>query len=298
MQRIGIIGVGLLGSAVASRLLDHGFNVIGFDTRPEPLAVLADRGLSAATSVAEVAAEAEAILTILPSLDAVEAVVCGADGLTETARSGTVIMQMSTISPELTQRLCTQVEARHLHFLDTPISGTSAMVARGDCTIFVGGGLEQKQRCDALFAAIGRRAVHLGEVGTASLAKLATNLLVALNTAALAEAMVLAAKGGIDPALMLDTLMDSAANSRMLEIRGPLMVAGDYPPQMKLELFLKDIRLMLEAGDQLDVALPLTQTARRLFAATADAHAGAGEQDLAVVIKELERLAGMHRPSR
>ena len=292
-MRIGVIGVGLLGSAVASRLLDHGFEVTGYDTRPDQLEALAGIGFHLAHSVADVAAQAEAIFTILPTLESVEAVICGAGGLTETARSDTVILQISTISPELTRRLYQQVSTHDLHFLDTPISGTSAMVMRGDCTIFVGGDPVQKQRCDPLFEAIGRRSVHIGDIGTAALAKLVTNMLVALNTASLAEALVLAAKGGIDPSQMMAVLMDSAANSRMMEIRGPLMVAGDFPPQMKLNLFLKDIQLMLESGAQLEVALPLTQTVQQLYASAVDMDSESGERDLSVVIQALERLSGM-----
>ncbi len=297
-MRIGVIGVGLLGTAVASRLLEHGFEVAGYDTRPDQLQALADRGLHVAQSVADVAAQAEAIFTILPTLESVETVVCGAGSLLETARSDTVILQMSTISPDLTKRLYQQVSTRDLHFLDTPISGTSTMVMQGDCTIFVGGDPVQKQRCDPLFEAISRRAVHIGDIGMASLAKLVTNMLVALNTASLAEALVLATKGGIDPAQMMAALMDSAATSRMMEIRGPLirgplMVTGDFPPQMKLNLFLKDIRLMLESGEQLDVALPLTQAAQQLYASADRMDNEAEERDLSVVIQALQHLAGM-----
>jgi 3-hydroxyisobutyrate dehydrogenase len=128
----------------------------------------------------------------------------------------------------------------------------------------------------------------------ASLAKLVTNLLVALNTAALAEALVLASKGGLDLATMVDALTDSAAASRMIDVRGPLMVANDFPPQMKLDLFLKDLRLMLEEGQRLDVPLPLTSTANDLYVATAAA--GAGGEDLAVVMRRFEQLAGLSRP--
>jgi 3-hydroxyisobutyrate dehydrogenase-like beta-hydroxyacid dehydrogenase len=126
----------------------------------------------------------------------------------------------------------------------------------------------------------------------ASLAKLVTNLLVALNTAALAEALVLAAKGGLDLATMLDALSHSAATSRMLDVRGPLMVADDFPPQMKLDLFLKDLRLMLAEGQRLAVPLPLTSTAQELYAAAA---AGAGAEDLAVVMRRYAQLAGLSR---
>jgi 2-hydroxy-3-oxopropionate reductase len=291
MQRIGIVGVGLLGSAVASRLLQSGFEVAGYDTRPEQVEALFSQGLRAAASVAEATVGADAVFTILPSLASVETVVCGPHGLVETASNKTLIIQMSTISPDLTRRLHETAVARGLGFLDAPISGTSAMVARGDCTILVGGDTAHVQRCQPVFEAIARRTVHLGAVGMAALAKLVTNLLVALNTAALAEALVLGAKGGLDPAKMLEALEGTAADSRMMEIRGPLMAAGEFPPQMKLDLFLKDLWLMHEAGHSLGVPLPLTTAAEQLYVAAGNA--GAGSQDLAAVITTLERMAGL-----
>ena len=291
MQRIAIIGVGLLGSAVASRLLQGGFQVTGYDTRPEQLEALRSQGLRAATSIAEAAIGADAVFTILPSLQSVEAVVRGPGGLVETAPRGATLIQMSTISPELTRRLCEAATAKGLGFLDTPMSGTSAMVARGDCTIFVAGDPARVEACRPIFDAIARRTVYVGAVGMASLAKLATNLLVGLNTAALAEALVLGAKGGLSPAQLLELLRDSAATSRMLEVRGPLMVAGNFEPQMKVELFLKDFKLMLEEGQRLGVPLPLTSLAHQLCTATAAA--GRGGEDLAAIFTTFERLAGI-----
>lgn len=293
MRRIGIVGVGLLGSPVASRLLQSGFEVTGYDTRPEQLEALAPQGLRAAATIAEAAMGAEAVFTILPSLESVEAVIGGPGGLIETAPGKSIILQMSTISPNLTRRLHKTALAKGLGFLDAPMSGTSAMVAHGDCTILVGGDPGHFQRCRPVFDAITQRTVHVGGAGMASLAKLVTNLLVALNTAALAEALVLGAKGGLNPAMMLEALAGTAASSRMMEIRGPLMAAEEFPPQMKLDIFLKDIRLMLEEGHRLGAPLPLTSTAQQLY--TAASEAGEGSQDLAAVMKTLKRLAGLTR---
>jgi 3-hydroxyisobutyrate dehydrogenase-like beta-hydroxyacid dehydrogenase len=293
MRRIGLVGVGLLGSAVATRLLLHGFEVVGYDIRATQSEALHPQGLRAAASVAEATADAEVVFTILPTLESVEAVVCGPGGLVETAPRRTVLIQMSTISPELTRRLHSAATTAELPFLDAPISGTSAMVARGDCTILVGGDPALVERCRPIFDAIARQTVHLGAAGMATLAKLVTNLLVALNTAALAEALVLATKGGLDPVTLLAAIQHSAGSSRMLDVRGPLMVSGTFPPQMKLDLFLKDLRLMLDEGQRLRVPLPLTSMAQQLYAAAAEA--GAGTQDLAAVITELERRAGLSR---
>jgi 2-hydroxy-3-oxopropionate reductase len=297
MKRIGIIGVGLLGSAVASRLLKGGFEVKGYDKRPEQVKTLQDRGLKAASSIAEAAAETDAVFTILPSLESVEAAILGTAGLVGTAPRSVTIIQMSTISPDLTRRLAKAALAKGLGFLDTPMSGTSAMVERGDCAIFVAGDPARTQTCQPIFDAIAKKTHYVGDVGMASLAKLATNLLVGLNTAALAEALVLGVKGGLAPAALLDILKESAAASKMVDIRGPLMVSHRFEAQMKVDLFLKDFKLMLEEGLRLGVPLPLTSVTQQL--ATATAAGGRGEEDLAAIIMTLELLAGLEhdRPS-
>jgi len=292
MTRVGIIGVGLLGGAVAERLLAGGVEVAAYDTRPRQLEALRFRGLRPARSIEEAAAGAAAVFTVLPSLDAVDSVFTGPDGLLERAPRDAVLLQMSTISTSLARRLGEACAARAIAFLDTPISGTSGMVARGDCTIYVGGDRAPAERCRPLFDAIAKKTVHIGPVGAATLAKLVTNLLVGLNTAALAEALVLGAKGGLAPAALVPILRESAAGSRMLDVRGPLMVERTFTePQMKLDLFLKDFHLILEEGGRLGVPLPLTGLARELcIAATAQ---GRGGQDIAAVITALERMAGM-----
>jgi 3-hydroxyisobutyrate dehydrogenase-like beta-hydroxyacid dehydrogenase len=293
MKRIGIIGVGLLGTAVASRLLEAGFTVVGYDTRPEQAVALAPRGLRSASSLAEAADGADVVFTILPSLDAVDAAVRGPGGLLEQAPATTTIAQMSTISPPLTRALGAAAAQRGITFLDTPMSGTSAMVARGDCTIFVGGDRARADACKPVFEAIARKTLYVGATGLATLAKLATNLLVGLNTAAVAEALVLGAKGGLHPAQLLDILKESAAGSRMLEVRGPLMVSHRFDAQMKAELFLKDFKLMLEEGVRVGAPLPLTSLTEQLTVATVAA--GRGGEDIAAIITTLERLAGLGR---
>ena len=288
IQRIAIVGVGLLGSAVASRLLAGGFAVTGYDSRPEQLRGLGPRGLRPASSPKDAVSGADAVFTILPSLETVERVILGPEGLLQSLPRAATLIQMSTISPTLTRRLGEAAASAGIGFLDAPMSGTSAMVERGDCTIFAGGDAALVDACRPLFAAIAKRTVHVGPIGSASLAKLATNLLVGLNTAALAEALVLGVKGGLTPQALLDILKDSAAASKMV---GPLMVEHRFDPQMKLDLFLKDFRLMLEEAQRLGVALPLTSLTQQICAATAAA--GRGGEDLAALITTLERLSGL-----
>ena len=291
MRRIAIIGVGLLGSAVASRLLEGGFKVAGYDTRRSQLTALEPRGLVAAASMADAVAGADAVFTILTTPDTVEKVWLAQGGLLDTAPASAVLLQMSTIPPGLARRLGEAARARGFRFLDTPISGTSTSVARGHCTIFVGGDEAVAAACRPVFDAITAKSVQVGEVGTASVTKLAANLIGGINAIALAEALVLGARSGVEPARLLEALRQSPVSSGTLDNRGPLMVSHRFDPHIRLDLFLKDFGLMLAEGARLGVPLPLTSVAHQLCTATSSA--GHGDEDLAAVITTLEYLAGM-----
>jgi 3-hydroxyisobutyrate dehydrogenase-like beta-hydroxyacid dehydrogenase len=286
MTTVGVVGLGLLGHAVATRLRGAGHAVIGYDVVPACVERLEALGGTAAKSAAEVARGAEVVCTLLPSLAAVEEAILGAEGVAAGARPGQTLCQMSTISPALTERLARESAARGLTFLDCPISGTSGMVAGGNGVIFVGGERAAYERWRPLLESILPSAVHIGAAGQAMLLKLVANLLVALNSASVAEALTLARGGGLDPALVLDVLRTGAATSRMLEVRGPMMVSGEFPAQMKLDLFMKDLHLIQDAAGTVGAPLPLTDVAERLYAAAQAA--GHGAEDLAVVVTELQ----------
>jgi 3-hydroxyisobutyrate dehydrogenase-like beta-hydroxyacid dehydrogenase len=285
MSTIGLVGVGLLGSAVATRLLAAGHRVVGFDTAADRVRALLAMGGEAADSARAAALAGDAVCTLLPTLPAVEAAILGPQGVAAAGKPGQVVIQMSTISPALTARLATESRARGLDFLDCPVSGTSAVVARGGGVIFVGGEQEVFERWRPLLEAVAARAVYIGAAGQAMVLKLVANLLVALHSAAAAEALELARRARLDPARALETLAGSAADSQMLQVRGPMMVRGEYPAQMKLDLFMKDLHLIRDAAATAGAALPLTDVAERLYAAAAAA--GHGAEDLAVVLTAL-----------
>jgi 2-hydroxy-3-oxopropionate reductase len=293
MKRIGIVGVGLLGSAVASRLLARGFEVTGHDTRPEQVMALAASGLRAAKSAADAAAGADAVITILTTPAVVEAVWLGADGLLEAAPKTAVLMQMSTISPELSRRLGEAAASRGFRFLEVPISGTSTVVMRGGGTMFVGGDAVLAETCRPVCDAIAAKTVYVGGVGDASVAKLAANLIGGMSAIALAEALVLGEKSGVEPARLLAALREAPVRNGTMDTRGPLMVSHSFPPHIRLDLYLKDFGLMLEEGKRLGMPLPLTSVAHQLC--TAASAAGHGGEDLAAVITTLEYLAGIKR---
>jgi 3-hydroxyisobutyrate dehydrogenase-like beta-hydroxyacid dehydrogenase len=284
---IGIVGLGLLGGAVAQRLRQAGHAVVGYDVVPACVERLVALGDTAAPSAAEVARASEAVATLLPSLPIVEQAILGPDGITAGARPGQTVLQMSTISPALTERLARETAARGLTFLDCPISGTSGMVARGVGAFYVGGEHAVYQRWRRVLESVLPSAVHVGAAGQAMLLKLVANMLVALNSAAAAEALTMARRGGLDPQMVLDVLKAGAATSRMLDVRGPMMVQGEFPAQMKLDLFMKDLHLIQEAAEAIGARVPLTEIAERLYAAARTA--GHGAEDLAAVVTELER---------
>ena len=254
---------------------------------PERVQALVALGGRAAPSAEAVVKAAEAVCVVLPSLASVEDVVLGPRGLAASGRADQTIIQMSTISPSLTERLAREVSVKGLAFLDCPISGTSGMVAQGDGIIFVGGERSVYNRWRPVLESVLPRAVFVGRPGQAMALKLVANLLIALHSAAAAEALLLAKRAGLDLGLVLDVLTKSAATSRMLEVRGPLMAKQEFPPQMKLDLFMKDLQLIQDAARDAGAPLPLTDVAERLYAAALAA--GHAAEDLSVVITAMER---------
>ncbi len=284
-----MIGLGLLGHALASRLLASGHAVVGHDVLAERTDALLALGGKAAGSAAEVARRADAVCVVLPTLASVEDAILGAGGVVAHAGARSTVIQMSTISPVLTERLARETEARGCAFLDCPVSGTSAMVARGDGLIIAGGDVAQVERWRPILQAMLPQVVHVGPVGHATFVKLVANLLVGVHSLAAAEALTMARRAGVNLARVLDVLTSGAAGSRMLEVRGPMIVREDFPPQMKLDLFMKDLHLIQEAAQAVGAPIPLTDVSERLYAAALRAgHAG---EDLAVVVKALERAS-------
>ncbi len=290
-ETVGVIGVGLLGSAVADVLLRAGYPVVGTDVIPERLAALRARGGRTAGSAKEVVQGARAAFLALPTLESVEEAITGRDGALAGATRETVLIQMSTISPALAVRMEEAARARGAAFLDAPVSGTSSMVARREGVVTVGGERAAFERCRPILEAVAKRVFHVGACGTGSHVKLVTNLIMGLNGVVLAEGLTLARRAGLDAAQMVEILSQGAAASKILEVRGPLMVEGRFDPLMKIDLFLKDIRLMLEAAQALHVPVPLASQMQQLY--TAALAAGQAKEDLAGVVRVYEALAGL-----
>ena len=288
-ETVGVVGVGLLGSAVSGVLLDAGHPLVVHDVVAEKVDALVKKGARGARSAAEVAKHARVVFTVLPTLESVEQAI--SEMLAEATTKETVIVQMSTISPDLAVRMDEAARSRGAALLDAPVSGTSAMVARRDCVITVGGDRAAFESCRTILEELAKKVFHVGACGMGSYLKLVTNLVMGLNGVVLAEGLTLARRAGLDPAQTLEILRHGAAASKILEVRGPLMVEGRFEAMMKVDLFLKDIRLMLEAAQSLHVPLPLASAMQQLYTA---AHAsGQAKDDLATVVRVYEAMAGL-----
>ncbi|MFL5294394.1 MAG: NAD(P)-dependent oxidoreductase [Myxococcales bacterium] len=287
-ETIGVVGVGLLGSAVSSVLLEAGHPLVVHDLVAEKVEALVKRGAHGARSAADVASNARVVFTVLPTLESVEEAI---GEVLSAATKETVIVQMSTISPDLAVRMDEAARSRGAALLDAPVSGTSAMVARRDCVITVGGDRSRFDSCRIILEELAKKVFHVGACGMGSYLKLVTNLVMGLNGVVLAEGLTLARRAGLDPAQTLEILRHGAAASKILEVRGPLMVEGRFDAMMKVDLFLKDIRLMLEAGQSLHVPLPLASAMQQFY--TAAYASGQAKDDLATVVRVYEAMSGL-----
>ncbi|MDA4845276.1 NAD(P)-dependent oxidoreductase [Hoeflea poritis] len=283
---VGIVGLGIMGSAMAKNLLAAGHSVAGYD--PDGSAVSAHRaaGGIAQASAGEVASAAPVILLSLPSSAALEAVVA------DIARSGAtdcVLVELSTLKIDDKRAARDALAQRDITLLDCPVSGTGAQAARGDLVVLASGDAEAVGRCRPFLDAIARETRYLGEFGNGMKMKCVANLLVAIHNTAAAEALVLAQRAGLDLQETYDVISAGAGSSRMFELRGPMMVEGRYsPPTMKNEVWRKDLDLIAEFAAGLGSPAPLFSLTDRLYA---EAEAmGLGGEDTAAVKRVLDEL--------
>jgi 3-hydroxyisobutyrate dehydrogenase-like beta-hydroxyacid dehydrogenase len=279
---VGLIGLGLIGSALAERLLGAGERVMGWDIDPERLAALRQKGGQIAADAQEVFSTCRRVLLSLPSHREVAGVVEAAGAALP---YGLTIIDTTTGDPASTQELARMLGDRGITYLDATISGSSAQVRTGSVTLMVGGNAEAFAACSDLFASIGRQAFHTGAAGTGAKMKLVTNLVLGLNRAALAEGLAFAGSLGLDLTLSLAVMRGSFAYSRIMDTKGERMIHGDFAPDARLSQHLKDVRLIVDIGRQAGLPMPLS-AAHRAVLEQAEA-AGCGELDNSSIIKVL-----------
>ena len=290
---VGVIGLGIMGSAIARNLVKAGRRVVGYDSDEAACNRAEANGVNIAADAAHLASQVELMLTSLPSEQALNDTVTNliegphADGL--------VLAELSTLGLECKLANAHTLAAHGVTLLDCPISGTGSQAVSGDIVIYGSGDEQAFKQCVPVLADFSRASHYLGELGNGTKVKLVANLLVAINNVATAEALVLGERCGLDPNTLREVIESGAATSRVFELRAPLMISGSYePPTMKLDVWQKDLRLIADFATNCGVVTPLFSASASLYeAAVAN---GRGHQDTAAVFTVLEDLAGENKP--
>ena len=291
-EAVGVIGLGNMGGAIAANLLAAGFEVVGLDIDPARATHFESLGGLGAGSPGEVTDRADRVIISLPSVSALETVIHGSGGLAGSGRNGVVCIETSTFPLAAKSAARDALATRQIPLLDCTVSGTGSQARERDIVIYTSGPAEVIEGCRDIFDAVSRDAPRVGDFGAGSIMKFVSNLLVAVHTVAAAEALTLAARAGLSEQTALDLIAAGAGNSRMLEVRGPLMVAKDYDvDSATLDTLTKDCEIIRSFADEQDCPVPLLSLAATFL--RAGSAQGLNDQDPAVVREVLGRLAGL-----
>lgn len=296
IKRVGFIGLGIMGQSMAANLLKAGYELTVWNRTASRMKPLLDAGARGASSPREAAASADVVITIVTDSPDVEQVLLGDDGVIHGAAPGTIVIDMSTISPERTVSMARRLAEKEIFMLDAPVTGGDVGAREGTLSIMVGGDEAVFERCRPLFEAMGRHIVHVGANGSGQTVKLSNQVIVALNLLAMAEGLAFAAKAGVDLQKMLSVVQKGAAGSWALDNLAPRVLRGDFDPGFMVKLQQKDLRLALETAEAVNLPLLGTGLVQQLLRSV-QAH---GEEDdgTQAIVKALERLGNFQLPTR
>ena len=292
-MNIAFIGMGIMGRPMAVNLRKAGHAVFVHGRRPETMAQPVEAGCTGCTTIAEAASQAEISIVMVSDTPDVEQVIFGENGVAQGARPGSVVVDMSTISPTATRTFAEKLQARGIEMLDAPVSGGDVGAINATLSIMVGGKPEVFERVKPVFEAMGRNIVRVGDSGAGQVAKACNQIVVAVTIEGVAEALAFARRNGVDPARVRDALMGGFAGSRILEVHGKRMLDNDYTPGFKTKLHQKDINIVMQTAKELGLALPGAALVMQHLNALMGT--GNGELDSAAVMKIVERESGMER---
>jgi len=291
-QKIGFVGLGLMGNGMAMNLLSEGFRVIGFDIDQSKMDAIVEAGGKGIDSPDQLAEQVDVIILSLPNSHVVDDVVKNSLRLFETRRKGLILIDTTTADPIMSETLATQLREKGIEMLDATISGTSKMCAEKDMMFMVGGEKDIFHACEQILCAMAKRMFYLGKSGSGALMKLIVNLVLGLNRMVLAEGLSLGKKAGMDQSGLLEVLKQSAAYSKAMDMKGTKMIEKDFlPPEGKLAFHLKDVRLMLDLGKRLN--FPLLLSSLHAQALASEIAKGRGEWDNSGIISFYEDLANL-----
>jgi 2-hydroxy-3-oxopropionate reductase len=290
-ERIGLIGVGIMGKPMARNLVKAGYELVIHNRSRgavDELVAESDK-ITAANSPREVAEQVETVILMLPDSPDVTAVVFGEDGVLGAMNAGNLLIDMSTIAPATAIEVNQALAERGASALDAPVSGGDKGAIAGTLSIMVGGDAADFERAKPIFEAVGKTIVHVGAAGAGQTVKACNQVVVAINYAAVSEALVLGAKAGVDPAKIIEVLNGGLAASRVMEMRGPTMVEHNFTPGFRVNLHRKDLGIALSTGKEYEVPLPVTALIEQLFDALAAN--GKGELDHSALVTLFEQMA-------
>ncbi len=287
--RVGVIGLGIMGGSYARLMRDAGMSVCGYDASEDAVSRLADCGGIPCTSPVDVAARSNVILLALPSVEALDDVVTGPSGITKRLHRDTIVCEMGTFSIEDKARVAEAVSNAGGTVLDCPVSGTGAQAAVGDLVVYASGDEQAANSLRPVFDAIAREVRYVGEFGAGMKMKIVANLLVTVHNLAAAEALLLAQRSGLDLHLVFDAITSGAGTSRMLEVRGQMMIDENYePPTMRHDVYAKDLEVIMDQAQAVHAPVPLMTAALPLYdAARAE---GRGDEDTASLFSVLKGM--------
>ena len=292
-MNIAFIGMGIMGKPMAINLKKAGHTVYVHGRRPETMTPPLQAGCAGCASIAEAAAQAEIIIVMVSDTTDVEQVLFDDKGVIHGARPGSVVVDMSTISPTATRHMAKKLRDHGIEMLDAPVSGGEVGAINATLSIMVGGKPEVFERVKPVFEAMGKNIVLVGDNGAGQVAKACNQIVVAVTIEAVAEALTFARKNGVDPARVRDALMGGFAGSRILEVHGKRMLDNEYKPGFKTKLHQKDINIVMQTAKELGLALPGAALVMQHLNALMGT--GGAELDSAAVMKIVERESGMER---
>ena len=290
-MKIGFIGLGIMGKPMAKNLMKAGHELVVFDIVKENVDYLVECGATAVGSSKEVAEACTYIITMLPNSPHVKNAVLGENGVLDGAKPGTVLIDMSSIAPNASQEITAECEKKGVKMLDAPVSGGEPKAIDGSLSIMVGGDEDLFESIkDDILLKMGDSAVYCGGIGAGNTTKLANQIIVACNIAALAEALMLAKKSGVDPERVFQAIKGGLAGSTVMNAKAPMMLAGQYKPGFRIDLHIKDLANALETGHKVSSPLPLSASVMEMFQALrAD---GADKEDHSALAKYYAKISG------
>jgi len=289
MKKTGFIGLGIMGKPMAKNLLKAGYSLTVYDIVPEKIDDVVEAGAKAGSSSKEVAEKSEIVITMLPNSPEVKEAVLGKNGVLEGAKPGTILIDMSSIAPLASKEVSEKAKEKRVTVLDAPVSGGEPKAIEGTLAIMVGGPQETFDEVEDILSVMGASVTRVGEIGSGNMTKLANQIIVALNIAAMSEAMVLATKAGVNAEKVFQAIRGGLAGSTVLDAKMPLVLEGNFKPGFRIELHIKDLANALDTAHEVGVPVPLSSAVMEVMQALKVD--GKGADDHGGIIQFYEKLA-------